>query len=309
MHLLRRKAFIEAKRMQSMSGQNRPGAWELVWGQPYIDSKKLATAIEGDLKGNPTPDFRLRLLIRDVARALSSYWSKREFSRWLRASPVGDKVNAILREKLGKPGFRYLRRRFVAAPGKDELEQIFELLGRGIHDRVEVTVAGSIPTLVDGLTQRPTDDIDLVNEVPPEIRNQRTVLKQIQTKYGLSLGHVQEHYLPRNWKERRQFLGDFGGLRVYLADVYDVFVSKLSSKQERHQDDLRVMAPRLDKEKARGRLLTDGKGFLESARDRSTIETNWRFIFREPLLAAVRPAKRHKRSGPEKTRRTKKNEE
>ena len=46
------------------------------------------------------------------------------------------------------------------------IRRIFDLLGRGIHGRVEVHIAGSIPTLIKGLTVRPTGDIDLVDEVP-----------------------------------------------------------------------------------------------------------------------------------------------
>ncbi|MBI3411416.1 MAG: hypothetical protein HY040_24070 [Planctomycetes bacterium] len=273
----------------AIAAQNkRRSAWDLVWGQPYIDGARLAAAIEADLLAEPKPDFRLRLLVRDASRALRSYWGNRCFARWLKASPIRKRISSILDEDLGRPGFRNLRRRLVAAPGKSEIEQIFELLGRGIHDRIEVTVAGSIPTLVEGLTHRPTDDIDVVNEVPAEIREQRKLLRQIEDRFGLRLGHVQEHYLPRNWKEHRRFLGDFGGIRVYLADVYDVFVSKLSSKQERHKDDLRVMAPQLDKAKAKKRLLGDGKAFLENEKERAVIEENWRFVFRQPLFRQAR---------------------
>jgi hypothetical protein len=205
----------------------------------------------------------------------------------LAASCARERIGGILQEELGKPGFHSIRRRLVASLGKDQLEQVFDLLGRRIHGRVEVNIAGSIPTLLKGLTSRPTDDIDIVNEVPPEIRHQRALLSQIKDKYGLTLGHVQSHYLPANWQNRRQFLGDFGGIRVYLVDVYDVFVSKLSSTQEKHQDDLRVMAPQLDREAVRRRLLEDAKPFLDNPFDRPKIESNWRFIYREPLFPAV----------------------
>jgi len=57
-----------------------------------------------------------------------------------------------------------------------------------------------------------------VDEVPAEIRKQRAVLRKIQSDYGLSLGHVQSHYLPIGWQDRRRFLGNFGRLRVYLVD-------------------------------------------------------------------------------------------
>jgi hypothetical protein len=127
-------------------------------------------------------------------------------------------------------------------------------------------------------------DALLVNEVPAEIRRQRKVLARIEAEYGLQLGHVQSHYLPAHWEQRRNYLGDFGGLHVYLVDVYDVFVSKLSSKQEKHRQDLRVMAPKLDREKARRRLMRDGKAFLDDPGQRPQIEDNWRFIFQEPLI-------------------------
>jgi hypothetical protein len=279
------------KRMQSgmtrtgVDGSRRLDPWELVWGQPYIDSDSLAAAIEQDLQRSPRPDFRSRLLVRDATRALKSYWGQTRFAGWLENSPVRERIAAILGENLGEPGFHDIRRRLVASVSKNQVEQIFELLGQHVRERIEVHVAGSIPTLIEGLTHRPTDDIDIVDEVPPQIRGQRAMLRQIRTKYGLNLGHVQSHYLPANWKNRRRYLGEFGGIRVFLADVYDVFVSKLSSRQEKHRDDLRVMAPQLDKEKIKQRLLEDGKAFLKSTSERPRILANWQFIFREKLFS------------------------
>jgi hypothetical protein len=258
--------------------------WRLIWGQPYIDSQTLALAIEQDLGRNDRPDFRTRLLVRDSAVALEAYWGKRRFKNWLKVSPLGSMIRAILDEDLGRPGFSNIRRRLVDRVDSTELKQIFDLLGRTINEPVEIHIAGSIPTLIKGLTARPTDDIDLVDEVPPEIRRQRSVLRKIEGEFGLKLGHVQSHYLPAGWRARRHWLGDFGGLRVYFVDVYDVFVSKLSSRQEKHQLDLRVLALKLDKEKARERLLTDGRAFLDDPKLKPQIEENWRFVFQEPLF-------------------------
>ncbi len=264
--------------------QQTQDPWELVWGQPYIDSRALATAIESDLERNPDPDFRTRLLVRDAARAIKSFWGPRRFARWLEESPVGETIGALLKENLGKVGFHFIRRRLVANVTREQIEQILELLGHPIHERVEINIAGSIPTLLEGLTFRPTDDIDFVNEVPKEIRKQKAAVDQIKTKYGLLLGHVQSHYLPANWMSRRQYLGDFGGIRAYLVDPSDIFVSKLSSKQEKHKDDLRVMAPKLDRDKVKQRLLVDGQAFLDDPKDTAAIEENWRFIYRELLF-------------------------
>jgi hypothetical protein len=259
--------------------------WRLVWGQPYIDSRTLAAAIEQDLARTPEPDFRTRLLVRDAAVALRDYWGAARFAGWLGASPAGPRIVAILDEDLGETGFPAIGRRLVDSIDATRLGRIFDLLGRGIHGRVEIHVAGSIPTLVKGLTVRPTGDIDLVDEVPEEIRRQRDVLNRIETQFGLILGHVQSHYLPAHWRDRRKWFGDFGGLRVYFLDEYDIFVSKLASKKEKHQSDLGVLALELDRNTARQRLLTDGRAFLVDERLRPQIEENWRFIFQEPLFA------------------------
>ncbi len=258
--------------------------WELVWGQPYVDAATLAAAIVQDLRRHPQPDFRTRLLVRDSMRALKVFWGPQQFSRWLQKNDVRHRLQTILQEPLGKTGFHAIRRRLVATLRRDDLEQVFQLLGEKVRGVVEINVAGSTPTLLKGLTVRPTDDIDLVDEVPWEIRGQHAILDRIKTKYGLTIGHVQSHYLPVKWRERRHFLGDFGGIRVYLVDEYDVFVSKLSSKQEKHKDDLRVLARKLDEDRIKRLLLTDGRQFLENPHDKTVIEANWRFIFREPLF-------------------------
>ncbi len=87
--------------------------WRLVWGQPYIDSRTLAAAIEQDLTLNADPDFRTRLLVRDAAVALRSYWGSGRFEQWLAASPVGRRIREIMNETLGETGFPAIRRRLV----------------------------------------------------------------------------------------------------------------------------------------------------------------------------------------------------
>jgi hypothetical protein len=270
--------------------------WKLVWGQPYVDSEALASAIEHDLQKSAQPDFHTRLLVRDSAVAIHSHWGQRRFARWLAVSPVGVLISAILREDLGHTGFPAIRSRLVDSVDAITLKRIFELLGREIHAPVEVHIAGSIPTLIKGLTAHPTGDIDFVDEVSEEIRRQRAVLRKIEREFGLKLGHVQSHDLPAHWQDRRQWLGDFGRLRVYVVDEYDIFVSKVSSKLEKHKSDLGVLALKLNKEVARHRLLTDGRAFLNDPKLRRQIEQNWGFIFQEPLVVD-RPEKRASSGG------------
>jgi hypothetical protein len=93
--------------------------------------------------------------------------------------------------------------------------------------------------------------------------------------------------LPTHCERRRRYLGDFGGLRVYLVHEYDIFVSKLSSKREKHKQDIRVLAGVLDKATALRRLFKDGKAFLDEPSIRPLIEENWRFIYQEPLRTSA----------------------
>jgi len=286
------------------NGRRRLDPWELIWGQPYIDCDTLAAAIEDDLARSSRPDYRTRLLVNDAARAIRSYWGPKRFTQWVGTSPVGNRIESILQEKFPEKGFPHIRRKLVASIKSDLIERIFELLGRGVPERVEVHIAGSVPTLIKGLTFRPTQDIDIVNEVPAEIRRQKDVLRTIVDSYGLSLGHVQSHYLPANWQNRRHYFGEFGGLRVYMVDEYDIFVSKLSSKQAKHKQDLEVLAGKLDKELIKRRLKEDGKVFLTNSFLRPQIEENWRFIFREPLnfekIKIEEPSSQAKNGDPKK---------
>jgi hypothetical protein len=259
--------------------------WKLVWGQPFIDSQTLAAAIEQDLERNSRPDFRTRLLVRDSAVALQSYWGHQRFALWLAASPVGRQIHLILEEELGEPGFVTIEKRLVDRIDPRLIRQVFDLLGRGIHERVEVNITGSIVTMIKGLTARPTSSIEIAEKVPYAIYHQGSVLRQIQAQFGLVIVKSLRSALSARWQDRQEWLGDFGGRRVHLVDVYDVFVSTLPSDYDMRKLDLRVLAYKLDRDKARHRLLTDGQAFLDDPKLKPQIEENWRFIFQEPLFA------------------------
>src|SRR5438128_770904 len=110
--------------------------WALIWGQPHIDSRMLAAALENDLGRDREPDFRTRLLVRDAARALRSFWGTHRFSRWLRESPAGEKIRAVLDENLGEVGFPSIRERLVDSISATQIKQILDLLGERVHKRL-----------------------------------------------------------------------------------------------------------------------------------------------------------------------------
>src|SRR5438128_2178465 len=133
--LQRRKICEKSWAPSAQSCELNADPWELVWGQPYINAARLAAAIETDLERLSDPDFRTRLLTRDGLRALRRFWGQKPFRHWLAQSSAGKKMQTILREKLGKPGFHSIGRRLVASVHLRDLQQVLQLLGERIHKR------------------------------------------------------------------------------------------------------------------------------------------------------------------------------
>jgi hypothetical protein len=79
-------------------------------------------------------------------------------------------------------------------------------------------------------------------------------LAQLAVRYGLELTPFQSHYLPQGWQQRLHSQEPFGQLQVSLIDAYAVFLSKLFSSRLKDRDDLRLLAPQLDKASIMRRL-------------------------------------------------------
>jgi hypothetical protein len=258
------------------------GLWGLVWGQQYIDPEAFAEAIREQVVSGDL-DFRTRLLIRDGTEALQCYWGAGRWQKWLRDCPVRDRIESICTEDLGEPGFPFLRSQLVEPTRPDTVQQLFRELGQSLHQRVKIHVGGSVAVIMPGLLSRQTQDVDVVDELPQEIRSQRKLLDQLQQRYRLQLAHFQSHYLPTGWENRAHYLDAFGNLTVYLVDAADVFLSKLFSARTKDLDDLRALAPQLDKDTL-VRRFRETTAFMLAATDlRQHAEKNWYIVFGEPL--------------------------
>ena len=62
--------------------------------------------------------------------------------------------------------------------------------------------------------ERHTEDIDLMDEMPKEIRDNHPLLHELLEDFGLQLGHVQTHYFPSDWQERVYSFGFSLGFRA-----------------------------------------------------------------------------------------------
>lgn len=256
--------------------------WELVQGRPEIDPGDLARAIEQEAS-HETLDTRTRMLIQESVEALRSSRGKGWVTRWLTGCPAREKIQQLLEERFEGRGFPSLNARIAMKTEVSDIEQFLRELGIAIPQEIVIEIGGSVALILGGLLDRHTEDIDVVDEVPRAIRSQHGVLEDLQKRYGLSINHFQSHYLPEGWKDRVQSAGNFGRIRAFLVDPYDIFLSKLFSARTKDRDDLRILLRALDLERLRAQLTTTCARLLGEARLREHARQNWYILLGEEL--------------------------
>jgi hypothetical protein len=250
--------------------------WFLVKGTPHVDPHELLAAMEQELE-HPPHDFRTRLLIRDSYRVLERFWGSTKLTSL--CARINLKLEPILQEDLGEPGFPSLEQRIMEATKPELILQFLRELGDSIIAPARLDIGGASALILGGYLSRATDDVDIVDEVPANIRFQHELLAKLTKSHGLSLTHFQSHYLPHEWQKRVRSLGKFGKLDVYLIDVYDVFVGKLFSKREKDRDDLRLLSRSLDRQQIAERLNSSGSALAAEPGLREQLEKNWYILF------------------------------
>jgi hypothetical protein len=256
--------------------------WTLVRTRPQIDPGDLADAVREQAK-EADLDYRTRLLIRDSVEALKSYWGTKRVAVWLADSQEAARIESICREPFDKVGFPSLRRRLMDKTEPETIQQFLRDLGRRLKGQHRVYVAGSVALILPGFLTRHTEDIDVVGEVPKEIRDDHAMVDALQELYGLHLGHVQPHYYPKGWLDRSHSLASYGRLQVFLLDVYDVFLSKLFSVRDKDMGDMRVLMPQLNKDTLVRKFKETAGDFLASQREKESATVNWKILFGEDL--------------------------
>jgi hypothetical protein len=258
--------------------------WEFVLHHSGIDPTDFARAIETQAT-EPSLDFRTRLLIRDGIDALEQVWGRGRVEQWLCGSPAKERLCAIRGEPLGRPGFPFLVQQLMEPTTPDTIRQFLRELGMLAGGPTRIAIGGSAALILRNQLVRHTQDIDVVDEIPAEIRSQHEALQRLSQRYRLQLTHFQSHYLPLGWEARLEFLGSFGPIEAFLVDAYDVAASKIMSNREKDRDDLRVLAGTLDKQLLLGRLRDSCASLLNEPDLRRSAEANWYILFGEALPA------------------------
>jgi hypothetical protein len=256
--------------------------WDVIWGKPQVDPATLADAIERESQGADL-DFRTRLLIRDATQALERCWGSERLESWLRHSQAGSSIERIRQEPLGEVGFPLLQEVLVDRTDPETVRQFLRELGMRLSRPLRIAIGGSIALILPGYLHRATQDIDVVDEVPAELREQHAVLEDLARRYQLHLTHFQSHFLPSGWETRLHTLEPFAMLQPALVDVGDVFLSKLFSARTKDRDDLRLLLPGLDRAEIVRRLHDHCGALLAEPILRRQAEENWYILTGEPL--------------------------
>jgi hypothetical protein len=257
--------------------------WSLVQNHQWVDPQELRAAVEDQVMRRDL-DYRSRLLIRDSVKALRHYWGDERVERWLKESPVGEQITIICRGPWDdNRGFPFLKEQVMDPTKPEDIQSYLQELGALVRRPVKIAVGGSIALILPGFLARPTQDLDVVDEVPEELRSKHDALARIESRYRLQLAHFQQHYLPMGWQNRMHYLDTFGELTVYLLDVHDIFLSKLFSIREKDIDDLRALKPQLDRDTLARRLHDTCGSMLVAESLRQRGEQNWTILYGEAL--------------------------
>jgi Nucleotidyltransferase of unknown function (DUF6036) len=256
--------------------------WSLMNGRPQIDPNDLAAAVNEEAIED-TLDYRTRLLLRDSLHALKNHWGVDRFARWFALCPARQRLESICKEEFERPGFTLIERRLVEKTDPEAIKGLLRELGSRMRHPLRLNIGGSAALMLLGYIARQTEDIDVVDEVPRDVREQHALLDDFKQRYGLLLTHFGSHYLPTGWETRLHFFGDFGDLRVYLVDVADIFLGKLFSKRTKDLDDLRLLAPQLDKAALAERLKATTGALQKDPDLLSLAQKSWYIVFGEAL--------------------------
>ncbi len=266
-----------------MIASNITDLWGIYNTRQHLDPRDLTQAIEDQVRSGDL-DYRTRLLIRESINALRLYWGQPRLAAWIEASPVRQTLREICKQEFDDDvAFPSLRKRVMDVTRPETIRQYFKDLGKKVRRPLRIDVGGSVALILAGTLSRQTEDIDVVDEVPSEIRSQPEVLDELKALHRLELAHFQRHYLAMGWEHRVHYYDMFDQLQVYLLDPYDVVLSKLFSARLKDRQDLKELAPQLDKERLTRLLKDTCQSMLAAPGLREKAEHNWYVFFGEAL--------------------------
>jgi hypothetical protein len=261
--------------------------WNLL-ASPTIDPPTFARAIEAVLN-QPNLDWRTIRLVKEGWAALeqsvetsllNNYLLKRtamQITQAIRSRSV-DGAKSHLDVK-----FPSLKERLMPHLSLITIRQFLRELGSAIARPATITMGGAASLVLRGLLSRATEDVDVVDEVPVEIRDERQVLQDLSARYGLRMTDFQSHYLPQGWESRTTEFGTFGKIQLRLVDVLDIIAGKVFSSGPKDLDDFRLLSVNINQEELRQRVLQESSSLISSDQNRRQAIKNWYIVYGDDL--------------------------
>ena len=179
--------------------------------------------------------------------------------------------------------FPSLKERLMPHLSPMTVRQFLRELGSAIAHPATITMGGAASLVLRGFLSRATEDVDIVDEVPVEIRDEREILQDLSARYGLRITHFQSHYLPQGWESRTIDFGTFGKIQVRLVDALDIIAGKVFSARPKDLDDFRLLSLNLNKEELRQRVLQGSTSLISSDQNRRQAIKNWYIVYGDDL--------------------------
>ena len=202
------------------------------------------------------------MLVRDALRGLRKFWGYDIYQR--RLLKFGAPSELLDREyypELDGRGYHAFLSRIMNETDPSDIENMFRDLGRRVRQPTTLNVGGSIVLILESLIVHSTQDIDVVDEVPPALREDHELLHEMVARHKLQLTHFQSHYLPDGWQARLRTYGVFGRLTVRTVDPIDMLVCKLFSKRAKDFQHVRAAWDMIDQGDFRNRLSTSTRSY------------------------------------------------
>lgn len=257
--------------------------WSVARDDIGVDAEALFAAVI-DPAVLTTEDPRTRLLVRDSVAGLRRFWGIPLFARRISDLPQRNVIESYFRHQPPDTGFPSLRKRIMDVTEPEVLSRLCRDLGRRLRDPATITIGGSMALIVQSLVIRETEDVDVVDELPPIIRQDHRLLEELLSKYKLKLAHFQSHYLPDGWQRRTWSLGVFDLLTVRVVDPSDVLIGKLFSRRDKDFKDFMHCWKKIDQQPLRRRIAEDTAAFRSDAKSLEAAMHNWYILTGETAL-------------------------
>ena len=266
--------------------------WNLL-ACPTIDPATLTRAIETVIV-EPNLDWRTLQLVKEGWEALEESIEPGLLNNYL-SERTSIQIAEAIRARIDgawnshcEVKFPSLKERLMPHLSPMTIRQFLRELGSAIVQPATITIGGAASLVLRGLLSRATEDVDVVDEVPAEKRDERKILEELSARYGLRMTQFQSHYLPRDWESRTIDFGTFGKIEVRLVDALDIIAGKVYSARPKDLDDFRVLSLNLNKEELRQRVLQGSSKLMSSDQNRRQAIRNWYIVYGDDLGLALK---------------------